>query len=93
LGYEYRAADPVPGRLFFAKGAHSARTHYLSVCEAGSQFWISRLGFRDALRANPRLAQEYARLKHDLAERFPDDRQAYTSAKQSFICAVSAGVL
>ena len=33
IGYEHRADDTVPGRLFFAKGDEGARTHYLSICD------------------------------------------------------------
>jgi GrpB-like predicted nucleotidyltransferase (UPF0157 family) len=89
IGYEHRAADPVPDRLFFAKGDEGARTHYLSICEFESAFWTSHIDFRDRLRADNRLAREYAALKHELAERFPDDRSAYTNAKECFIRSVS----
>jgi GrpB-like predicted nucleotidyltransferase (UPF0157 family) len=33
----------------------------------------------------PVLASEYAALKRVLAERYPDDREAYTEAKREFI--------
>jgi GrpB-like predicted nucleotidyltransferase (UPF0157 family) len=88
IGYEHRDQDTVPGRLFFAKGAETARTHYLSVCEAESPFWKSHIEFRDKLRADDRLARDYAHLKRQLAEQFPDDRHAYTNAKESFIHSV-----
>jgi GrpB-like predicted nucleotidyltransferase (UPF0157 family) len=88
MGYEHRAEDNVPGRLFFAKGDDSARTHYLSICESESAFWTSHIAFRDILRANDRLARQYARLKHQLAEQFPDDRRAYTNAKEFFVRSV-----
>jgi GrpB-like predicted nucleotidyltransferase (UPF0157 family) len=89
IGYEHRAEDKVPGRLFFAKGDAGARTHYLSICESESAFWASHIAFRDRLRADDRLAREYARLKHQLAERFPDDRSAYGNAKEWFIRSLS----
>jgi GrpB-like predicted nucleotidyltransferase (UPF0157 family) len=91
LGYEHRDQDSVPGRLFFVKGPEATRTHYLSICESDSPFWTSHLAFRDKLRADKSLAADYARLKHQLAEQFPDDRGAYTTAKESFIHAVMAG--
>lgn len=90
IGYQYRDLDTVPGRLFFAKGPESARTHYLSVCEVGSPFWISHLAFRDALRSDERLAQEYAALKRRLAQQFPHDRFEYSDAKAQFIRSVIA---
>jgi GrpB-like predicted nucleotidyltransferase (UPF0157 family) len=43
------------------------------------------LRLRDHLRANPRLASEYASLKRTLADRMPDDREGYTAAKTAFI--------
>jgi GrpB-like predicted nucleotidyltransferase (UPF0157 family) len=88
IGYQHRNLDTVPGRLFFAKGLETARTHYLSVCEVGSPFWISHLAFRDALRGNERLAQEYAALKRRLAQQFPHNRFAYNDAKQGFILSI-----
>jgi GrpB-like predicted nucleotidyltransferase (UPF0157 family) len=90
-GYERRPEDCVPGRLFFAKGDDSARTHYLSICEAESPFWASHIAFRDRLRADGRLVQEYSRLKRQLTEQFPYDRIAYTNAKEFFIHSVIAG--
>jgi GrpB-like predicted nucleotidyltransferase (UPF0157 family) len=44
-----------------------------------------RLYFRDRLRADGKLASEYAALKRALAERYPDDREAYRDAKAPFI--------
>jgi GrpB-like predicted nucleotidyltransferase (UPF0157 family) len=46
------------------------------------------LVFRDYLCSHPEAAVEYARLKHALAERFRDDREAYTRAKAEFISSV-----
>src|SRR5215210_2433235 len=40
-----------------------------------------RLLFRERLRSHPEAAREYACLKYSLAERFRDDREAYTAAK------------
>ena len=44
--------------------------------------------FRDALRADPALAQRYTTLKRLLATRYAGDREAYTAAKGNFIRAV-----
>jgi GrpB-like predicted nucleotidyltransferase (UPF0157 family) len=90
IGYEHRDQDTVPGRRFFAKGAETARIHYLSVCESESTFWKSHIEFRDKLRADARLARDYAHLKRQLAQQFPDDRHAYANAKESFIHSVIA---
>ena len=90
IGYEHRNSDTVLGRLFFAKGSESNRTHNFSVCEAGSEFWLGRVAFRDALRTNKELAQQYATLKQRLAQQHPHNRLAYTEAKEPFILSVMA---
>jgi len=90
LGYEHQPADTVAGRVFFSKGPESGRTHHLSVCQVGSDFWLRQTAFRDALRADSLLRQQYAALKQQLAQRYPRDRIAYTSAKGPFIHTVMA---
>lgn len=87
LGYEYRGEAGIPGRLFFRKGA-ARRTHHLHLTEFESEFWERHLLFRDYLRVHPETAAEYARLKYRLAERFREDRAAYTEAKTEFISEV-----
>jgi GrpB-like predicted nucleotidyltransferase (UPF0157 family) len=46
--------------------------------------------FRDYLRANPNAVQKYAELKRSLADKFRDDREAYTEAKSTFIKSIEA---
>ena len=58
------------------------------MAEAGGGFWERHLLFRDHLRAHPETAGEYARLKYELAERYPRDVDAYTLAKTAFVSAV-----
>ena len=43
------------------------------------------LYFRDYLRKNEGVKKEYEKLKLDLATKFKNDRDAYTSAKTDFI--------
>jgi GrpB-like predicted nucleotidyltransferase (UPF0157 family) len=90
IGYEHRNTDTVLGRLFFAKGPESNRTHNLSACETGSKFWLGRVAFRDALRINKECAQQYGALKRRLAQQYPHNRLAYTEAKEPFILSVMA---
>jgi len=85
LGYELRENDPVPDRLFFAKGPADERTHYLSIAERGSECHREQVAFRDHLRANPDAAAGYARLKRKLAKAHPDDRASYTERKSAFV--------
>lgn len=86
LGYERRGGGGVTGRIFFR--TLSPRACHLSLAVVGGGFWEEHLLFRDYLRAHPRTAREYARLKHELAIRFRHDREAYTQARTGFIEAV-----
>lgn len=70
---------------WFCKPSPEVRTHHLHLVPLGSRTWVERLAFRDALRQNPALAQEYTALKQCLATEFGNDREAYTDAKAPFI--------
>jgi GrpB-like predicted nucleotidyltransferase (UPF0157 family) len=70
---------------WFCKPSSAARTHHLHLIPYGSPLWHERLAFRDLLRGNSKLADEYAALKQELAGRFELDREAYTDAKLPFI--------
>ena len=70
---------------WFCKPHPSRRTHHLHLVPVGSGLYAEELAFRDHLRSNHRAASEYAALKHELAARFADDREAYTEAKADFI--------
>ncbi|MGB5962281.1 MAG: GrpB family protein [Coleofasciculaceae cyanobacterium] len=89
LGYAYWADNPDPQRLFFVKGLppNSPRTHHIHIVEPNSILW-ERLLFRDYLRQHPNEAANYAQLKHDLAQRFSTDREAYTRGKTNYIQSV-----
>ena len=53
--------------------------------ECGGWHWQRYLGFRDALRADVTLRDAYAALKHELAARYPHDREAYIEGKTTFV--------
>jgi GrpB-like predicted nucleotidyltransferase (UPF0157 family) len=92
LGYCYfpYRADVIH---WFCKPSDAVRTHHLHLVPLGSQTWTDRLAFREALRADALLAREYEALKRSLAERFREDREAYTEAKGAFIQGVLAGIM
>lgn len=77
------------GRRWFMRHAFGRRTHHLHVVVLGSSEWRRRLKFRDALRADTKLAGEYAALKVQLAVRHAADREAYTAAKSEFVLSVA----
>ena len=91
LGYEFRPAEEIPDRHYFRRRRGDVRTHHLSLAEPASHHHRVTLAFRDALRADPALAAEYATLKIQLAQRFPRDRQAYIEGKTAFIEGVLRG--
>jgi GrpB-like predicted nucleotidyltransferase (UPF0157 family) len=68
--------------LCYPTAAH--RTHHLHLVDEPGEL-ERRLHFRDRLRADPVLAGEYVALKRALAERYCDDREAYTEAKGEFV--------
>jgi GrpB-like predicted nucleotidyltransferase (UPF0157 family) len=84
------ASAPEPGedqirKHSFCHPGPAWRTHHLHVVEHSSQGWPTWLAFRDHLRANPEEAQEYGRLKQELAARDDRDRLAYRDGKAPFI--------
>jgi GrpB-like predicted nucleotidyltransferase (UPF0157 family) len=83
LGYVYRGENGIPRRHYFRKG--SPRTHHIHINEIASADWQNLILFRDYLLNHPEAVREYAALKLALAERYPQDREAYLSAKAPFI--------
>ncbi len=71
--------------LFFLPPAGTPREVHVHVCPAGGPWERDHLLFRDYLRASPGAVAGYAGLKQRLAERWHDDRTAYTEAKTGFI--------
>lgn len=81
--YVYRGEQGIPGREFFRRG--NPRSYHLHLTAIDSQFWRDHLAFRNRLRGDDALRDAYAVLKHDLAARFPRDREAYIEGKGSFV--------
>ena len=52
-----------PRTHHFSKPAGGPWTHHLHLTEPGTDLWVERLAFRDALRADPELVAEYETLK------------------------------
>lgn len=94
LGYEYLGEYGIPKRHYFRKPAlpitQQPRTHHIHMVERGHWEGEKLLLFRDYLRAHPETAEEYARLKHNLAVRYRDNREAYTDGKTDFVRSVLA---
>lgn len=90
LGYQYMPEHEavLPQRRFFAKPAIRPRQFHVHAVAIDSRFFAEHILFRDALRADSRLAAEYFSLKVGLAARFGGDREGYTDAKSLFIRSV-----
>jgi GrpB-like predicted nucleotidyltransferase (UPF0157 family) len=91
VGYEYvpEFERVLHFRRYFREMRDGRRTHQIHLVEKSNvEWWEHHLMFRDYLRAHPKTAREYGRLKDHLAERFRSDREAYTDAKADFISKV-----
>ena len=84
--------DERPCHLLYVKGEFEkdTRTHHIHVIPKGSEEWKNYLCFRDCLNENPGIAKEYEALKLELCEKYGNDRNAYTNAKEDFIRRVTA---
>ena len=89
-GYDYfwRTDAKVPYPWFIKRNPEGKRTHHIHMVEADSMWW-DRLYFRDYLRAFGEEARRYEELKLTLAEKYPNDRKAYTDGKSEFIVALT----
>jgi GrpB-like predicted nucleotidyltransferase (UPF0157 family) len=90
-GYQYARAfnATLTHRRFLCYPTASHRTHHLHLVDDRTEL-EGRLRFRDRLRADPALADEYVALKRVLAARYREDREAYTEAKVPFIRCVES---
>ena len=86
LGYAYRSHRP-EAHAFHREG------HGLHLTVPGSDLWRERLAFRDALRADPALVEEYAAWKARHADGTGGD-DPYTGDKRPLVLRVlaSAGI-
>ena len=94
-GYDYfwRPSDGDVRPPFYAwfnrRDASGQRTHHIHMVERDYPQWESLL-FRDYLIAHEEIAAEYVQVKRQLAAEFPNDREAYTNGKGTFIRRVTA---
>lgn len=88
LGYTHLGDLDIPGREAFRRPDHADIPHNLYVCDINSDELARHVRFRDYLREHPRAVERYGALKRDLAAKYPNDIDAYCSAKTDFICAI-----
>jgi GrpB-like predicted nucleotidyltransferase (UPF0157 family) len=90
IGYAHVPKPEFTESYFFRHGETFEGTIHLHITTATSEFGLQMLRFRDALRASPSLAADYAAFKRGLAEQFPHDRPSYTAAKGPFVSRATA---
>lgn len=90
VGYTYMPERVFEDYVFMPKGPEDCRTHYLHFAAFDSDEWRNVIRFRDVLRTDPQMRDEYAALKTKLASAHETDRQAYTAGKTAFIQRVAS---
>lgn len=86
LGYIYCGdAGADGGHLFVRESSPNVRSHHVHVVAASDPQWHAYLRFRDCLRRDRVLREEYAQIKTRLSKEFPHDRPSYTAGKTVFI--------
>ena len=88
LGYRYRGESGIPGRFYFDRVVDGRTVAHVHMLPAGHLDARKHLVFRDHLRTHPDTAQEYQRLKRELASKYRHDRRTYTDSKADFISGV-----
>jgi GrpB-like predicted nucleotidyltransferase (UPF0157 family) len=85
-GYQFPEAfnATLAHRRFFCYPTAAHRTHHLHLVDDLLEL-DRRLRFRDHLRTDSALAEEYELLKRALADRYREDREGYTEAKDKLI--------
>jgi len=86
LGYQYEGEFGLPGRHFFTRG--KPREYHLHIVDDTTDHWERWITFRDLLRRDPGVREEYLALKLGLADRFRAEREKYTAGKANFINAI-----
>ena len=84
LGYQPRGEFGIPGRRYFRKGGHE-RTHQVHAFLAGDFNVARHLAFRDYLRSNPAIAQDYGELKKKVARTCDNDIGKYCDGKDAYV--------
>jgi len=84
IGFQFRGdAGDQGGLVFVLEDRPQHRLVHLHAVDHGGAQWHRYLTFRDLLLTDLDARESYARIKRDLAEKFPRDRKAYSAAKQN----------
>jgi len=87
LGYLAKGENGMAFRRFFQKGA-DIKTHNVHVYEEGDPEINRYIKFRDWMRSHPDDRDAYAKLKVELAAKFPHDILSYCNGKDAFVASI-----
>ncbi len=85
VDYSVKVEDNNPGEILVRKGTEENRTHFIHIMKQNSKEMCEVIKFRDILRTDPGVREQYSQLKRELAKKFPYDRKKYTASKRNFI--------
>ena len=93
IGYEYLGEFGIEGRRYLRKGGDE-RTHQIHIFQMNDRNNIERhLAFRNYMRTHEKERMEYAKLKIELAQKFPYDIDGYCDGKESFVREIEKAAL
>lgn len=87
LGYEYisKYEDEMPYRRYFDKVENGISKYHVHTVVINSSFWNRHIKFRNILRSDDKIRDEYCKLKKELAKKEWKDANEYADAKTEFI--------
>ena len=85
IGYHFKGSLGKSNRFFFWKGNETNNTHNLHIVQYGDKNWENLTLFRNFMNNHSDYRDKYYSLKLDSANKYKDDRDAYTSSKTKFI--------
>ena len=85
-GYEYCGERGVAGRHLFVRRINGdISTHHIHCYLENNENYNQVILFCKFINEHPKYAKQYNDLKLELADKYPDDRVAYTDGKEKFI--------
>lgn len=85
LGYDYAEHAGVPAHYIFGRGRDlTERTHLIHIVAFDGPSWRFNLAFRDLIRANQNLIEEYLIVKQTAVDLAPVGRAKYNDLKKAF---------
>lgn len=89
IHYESKGEYGILGRRYFKKGV-DVHTHHIHAFTHGDSNVARYIDFRDYLRAHPEVAQEYGKLKKDVAVRCDNNIDQYCNEKDTYLKHIEA---